>query len=66
MFLIFFLVLIVFLGAVSAAEWNVGAGDSIQTVINNASENDTIIVNDNNGSAYVYNENVVIDKIQGC
>ena len=61
-FIIFFAVLTIFTGAVTAADWNVSAGDSIQTVINSASANDTITVNDNNGTAYTYTENVVINK----
>jgi len=51
-----------FMGAVSAADWTVNPGDSIQSAINNASNNDTIIVNDNNGTAYTYTENLVINK----
>mgnify|MGYP005837940291 CR=1 FL=1 len=57
-----FLALISVMGTVSAANWTVNPGDSIQSIINNASSNDTIIVNDNNGSAYTYTENIVIDK----
>jgi len=57
-----FLILISITGTVSAANLTVNPGDSIQSVINNASSNDTIIVNDNNGSAYTYTENVVINK----
>ncbi|MGB9937641.1 MAG: right-handed parallel beta-helix repeat-containing protein [Methanobacterium sp.] len=58
----FFVVLFLFTGAVSAANWTVNPGDSIQSVIDNASNNDMIIVNDNNGSAYTYNENIIINK----
>ena len=61
-FIIFLALLVIFTGAVAAVDWNVSAGSSIQTVINSASENDTIIVNDNNGTAYNYTENVVINK----
>ena len=44
--------------SVQATNWNVSSGDSIQSVIdNNASENDTITVN--NGT---YNENIVVNK----
>lgn len=57
-----FLILISINGTVSAANLTVNPGDSIQSVINNASSNDTIIVNDNNGSVYTYTENVVINK----
>lgn len=57
-----FLILISITGTVSAANLTVNPGDSIQSVINNASSNDTIIVNDNNGSGYTYTENVVINK----
>lgn len=51
-----------FMGAVSAADWTVNPGGSIQSAINNSSANDTIIVNDNNGAAYIYTENLVINK----
>ena len=61
-FIIFLAVLAIFTGAVAAADWNVSVGSSIQSVVNNASENDTIIVNDNNGTAYTYTENLVINK----
>ncbi|MEL7671183.1 right-handed parallel beta-helix repeat-containing protein [Methanobacterium sp.] len=57
-----FLMLISITGTVSAANHTVNPGNSIQSVINNASSNDTIIVNDNNGSAYTYTENLVINK----
>ena len=58
----FFAVFLMFSGAVSAANVTINPGDSIQSAIDNASDNDTIIVNDNNGSAYTYTENVVINK----
>ncbi|MCC7559176.1 MAG: hypothetical protein KO318_01900 [Methanobacterium sp.] len=61
-FIIFLAVLAIFTGAVAAADWNVSVGSSIQSVVDNASENDTIIVNDNNGTAYTYTENLVINK----
>jgi parallel beta-helix repeat protein len=48
-------------GAVSAAEWNVTPGGSIQEAINNASSNDIINVEDG-GGAYTYNETVVVNK----
>ena len=57
-----FLMLISIMGTVSAANYTVNPGDSIQSAIDNASSNDTIIVNDNNGSAYTYTENLVINK----
>ena len=47
---------------VSAAEWNVTPGSSIQTTIDNANENDTINILDNSGTGYTYNENVNINK----
>jgi predicted outer membrane repeat protein len=61
-FLTFFAILLMLNGAVSAANVTVNPGDSIQSAIDNAYDNDTIIVNDNNGSAYTYTENVVINK----
>lgn len=61
-FVCFFVMLIIFTGAVSAANWTVNPGDSIQSVIDNASANDTILVNDNNGSAYTYTGNLVVNK----
>lgn len=61
-FIIFLAVLAISNGAVSAGNWTVNPGDSIQSAVNNASANDTIIVNDNNGTAYTYTENVVINK----
>jgi parallel beta-helix repeat protein len=61
-FITFFTVLLMLSGAVSAANLTVNPGDSIQSVIDNASDNDTIIVNDNNGSVYMYTENIVINK----
>jgi len=57
-----FLIFISMMGTISAANWTVNPGDSIQSVINNASSNDTIIVNDNYGSGYTYTENVVVNK----
>lgn len=60
--ILFLMVLVLFCGAVSAAEWNVSVGESIQSAVNSASENDIIIVNDDNGTSYTYNENVVINK----
>lgn len=61
---IFLILILCFLsiGTASAANWTVNPGSSIQSVINNASCNDTVIVNDNNGSDYTYTENVVINK----
>jgi parallel beta-helix repeat protein len=50
------------MGAVSAANWTVNPGSSIQSAINNASTNDTILVKDNNGTAYTYNEVISINK----
>ena len=61
-FIIFFVILTVFTGTVSAANWTVNPGDSIQAVINNASDNDMITINDNNGSDHTYTENIVITK----
>jgi parallel beta-helix repeat protein len=49
-------------GAASAAEWNVTPGDSIQTTIDGANDNDTINVHDDNGTPYTYNENVLVNK----
>jgi hypothetical protein len=59
-----FMGLVLFSGVVSAANvnWTVNPGDSIQAAVNNASSGDIILVNDNNGSAYTYTENVVINK----
>lgn len=62
MLLSLFLIFISMMGTISAANWTVNPGDSIQSIINNASSNDTIIVNDNYGSGYTYTENVVVNK----
>lgn len=56
------ILILMFTGAVSAANWTVNPGNSIQLVINNASSNDTILVNNNNGNAYTYQENIVVNK----
>lgn len=58
----FLAVVFLFSGAVSAANLTVNPGDNIQSTINMASNNDIITVNDDNGTAYTYNENVVINK----
>jgi ATP-dependent Zn protease len=58
----FLVVLSIFTGVASAATWTVNPGDSIQSVVDNASDNDTVIINDDNGSAYTYSENVVVNK----
>ena len=58
----FLAMVFLFSGAVSAANLTVNPGDSIQSTINMASNNDIITVNDDNGTAYAYNENVVINK----
>lgn len=51
--LIFFVTIFVMsMGAASAANWTVNPGSSIQNAINNASTNDTILIKDNNGTAY--------------
>ncbi|NYB51585.1 MAG: right-handed parallel beta-helix repeat-containing protein [Methanobacteriaceae archaeon] len=50
------------IGTVSAANLTVSPGGSIQAAVNNASSGDIIIVSDNNGSAYTYTENVIINK----
>ncbi len=62
MILISLAIIVVFSGTVSAGNWTVNPGESIQAAVNSASSNDTIFVNDNNGSNYTYNENVVINK----
>lgn len=61
---VFLILVLCFLsvGTVSAANLTVNPGGSIQSVINAASSNDTIIVNDNNGSAYTYTGNLIINK----
>jgi len=61
---VFLILVLCFLsvGTVSAANLTVNPGGSIQSVIDNASSNDTITVNDNNGHVYTYNENIVINK----
>ena len=62
-FLIFILLsLIFFINGVNAAEINVLPGESIQNAINNASENDSINVYDNNSSETIYIENINITK----
>jgi len=48
--------------SVSAANWTVNPGDSIQSVVNGAAANDNITVNDDNGNPYNYTENVVVNK----
>ena len=58
----FGLALFLTISGVSAATWTVNPGENIQSVINNASSNDTIVVNDNNGSAYTYTGNLVVNK----
>ncbi|MBI5459079.1 right-handed parallel beta-helix repeat-containing protein, partial [Methanobacterium sp.] len=62
-------ILLLGLGTVSAADWTVGPGGtynytSIQDAINNEStlSGDIISVYDEGGSAYTYNENVVVNK----
>jgi len=57
-----FLVLILMSSAVSAANYTVNPGGSIQAAVNNASNDDTILVKANNGTAHTYKENVVINK----
>mgnify|MGYP001234684988 CR=1 FL=1 len=42
----FLVVLSIFTGVASAATWTVNPGDSIQSVVDNASDNDTVIIND--------------------
>lgn len=61
--LIMLIFIFTFCGAVSAAEWNVNPGQSIQSVINNnATNGDTITVNDPTGNGSTYKENLVINK----
>ncbi|BDZ72064.1 hypothetical protein [Methanobacterium petrolearium] len=66
LFLVFLGVIFLFsvFGSVSAANvnWTVNPGSSIQAAVNNASNGDIIIVNDANGSAYTYTENIIINK----
>ncbi|EKQ55006.1 MAG: parallel beta-helix repeat (two copies) [Methanobacterium sp. Maddingley MBC34] len=52
------------LGTISAANvnWTVNPGDSIQAVVNNASAGDYITVNDDDGSEYIYTENIILNK----
>lgn len=50
--LILFVMILVSIGSVTASNWTVNPGGSIQSAINNASVNDTIIVSDNNGTTY--------------
>lgn len=49
-------------GSSHATEWNIYPGNNIQTYIDSAAVNDTIIVNDNNGSEYTYQENLIVNK----
>ncbi|MDG3547066.1 DUF1565 domain-containing protein, partial [Methanobacterium formicicum] len=49
-------------GTVSATDWTVNPGESIQSVIDNANDTDNIIVNDNGDSNATYNENILINK----
>ncbi len=61
--LISFIVMIfMFSGSVSAANYTVNPGDNIQSVINNATNNSVITVNNNNGSKYTYNVNLILNK----
>ncbi|MCK9151842.1 right-handed parallel beta-helix repeat-containing protein [Methanobacterium alcaliphilum] len=46
-------------GVVSAADWEVHPGESIQSTINNAADNDTITVKDD-GLSSTYHENIII------
>ena len=62
MLTIFLAIFAMFTGTVSAANWTVNPGDNIQSTVDQASSTDTIIVNDDNGTAYTYNENIVINK----
>lgn len=57
-----FLMIISFNGTVSAANLTVNPGSSIQAAVNNASNGDIIIVNDDNGSTCTYMENIVVNK----
>jgi parallel beta-helix repeat protein len=41
---------------------NVNPGDNVQSILNNATSGDTILFHDNNGTAYTYNVNLVINK----
>jgi hypothetical protein len=59
-----FLIVLVSLNPVSAADVVVNPGDDIQSAIDNPTTQpgDTIIVNDNNGAAATYNTNININK----
>ncbi|NYB51974.1 MAG: right-handed parallel beta-helix repeat-containing protein [Methanobacteriaceae archaeon] len=64
-FAVLTIVLTLSLGTVSAANIDVNPGDSIQSAVDSAVDGDTIIVHDNAGSAYTYNENIKIKDING-
>ena len=61
-FTTFLVIFVMFTGVVSATTYTVNPGTTIQSVINKAASNDTITVNDKNGTAYTYKENIVINK----
>jgi hypothetical protein len=63
-FISLFAIVVMFTGAVSAADYDGNLGDSIQTAVNNTHNGDTIIVNDDNGSAYTNTDNSIVDKSQ--
>ncbi len=50
------------LQSTNAATITVNPGQSIQSAVNQASNGDTIIVNDNNNQSYTYKESVTINK----
>ena len=56
------LALVFCVGTVSAVDYTVNPGGSIQDVITAAADDDQITVNDDNGTPYTYTENIVIDK----
>lgn len=61
-FLIIFVAAIMFTEPVSAVNWTVNPENSVQSVINNTSDNNRIIINDNNDSTNIYFENSIVNK----
>ncbi len=53
---------LVSLQSISAANLTVHPGESIQNVVNTASDGDNIIVYDNNNNAYTYKESITLNK----
>jgi hypothetical protein len=61
-FISLFAIVILFTGAVSAANYAGSPGNNVQIIANNTHNNDSIIVNDNNSSVYTNTENITVNK----